>query len=168
MDSKHVAVVGEMGVGKTTVGRLIAQALGRPFLDSDAMIEAEVGITASDVAARAGVGYLHDLELEVFVAMSRSTSPSVLAPAASVVDREEGRDILRGCTTIWLTAPVAVVDKRRRRSGHRRAVGDEEREELEERRVPHLEKIADVCINTGASGPEEVLGLAIGALRDLS
>jgi shikimate kinase len=164
----HVAVVGAMGVGKTTIGRLLAQALRRPFLDSDEMIEADTGMTGAEIAIREGVSALHDRELDVFATMSHSSLPSVLAPASSVVDQEQGRDLLRTCTTIWLVAPDAVLAKRQRRGHHRRPVGEGERTELEKRRDPYLEEIADVRVDIGTEGPREVLGRVIKALSDLS
>jgi shikimate kinase len=168
VQSTHIVVVGEMGVGKTTIGRLLAQALGRPFLDSDEMVETETGVTGAEIAASEGVSALHDRELEVFEAMNRSSSPAVLAPAASVVDRQEGRDLLRKCTTIWLVVPEAVLAERQRRGHHRRAVDDEERTELEKRRDPHLEEIADIEVDTGTAGPQEVVGRVLKTLSHLA
>lgn len=166
--SSNIAVLGEMGVGKTTIGRLLARTLGWPFFDSDEMIEADTGMTAAEIAIRDGVSGLHDCELDVFVTMSHASAPAVLAPAASVVDSERGRDLLRLCTTVWLVAPDAVLEKRQSRDDHRRSVGDEERAELRDRRDPYLEEIADMTIDTGTAGPEEVLQQVMSALGNLS
>lgn len=63
----HLVIVGAMGVGKTSVGRLLAERLGLPFLDSDVILEAWTGETGAEIAERDGVGRLHVLELEVFL-----------------------------------------------------------------------------------------------------
>jgi shikimate kinase len=88
---RHVILIGPMGVGKTTVGEHLADRLGRPFLDSDEVMEDRLGEWSSEIAAREGVEHLHALELEVFLAMISSPEPSVIASAASVVDSEAGR-----------------------------------------------------------------------------
>jgi shikimate kinase len=62
----HIVVTGAMGVGKTTVGRLLAAELGLPFLDSDDYLEMEVGDSGAVIAAQEGVAGLHEVELEVF------------------------------------------------------------------------------------------------------
>lgn len=164
----HIVVIGEMGVGKTTIGRLLARALCRPFFDSDEMIEADTGMTGADISARKGTAALHDLELEVFAAMTGSSMPAVLAPASSVVDRKEGRSLLRTCTTIWLVAPDDVLEKRQSRGDHRRAMSIDERNELAERRHPHLEEIAAIRIDIDEKSPQEVLRRVTKALSDLS
>jgi shikimate kinase len=166
--SSNIVVLGEMGVGKTTIGRLLAGALGWPFFDSDEMIETDTGMTAAEIAIRDGISALHDRELDIFVTMSHESAPAVLAPAASVVDRQRGRDLLRLYTTVWLVASDAVLEKRQSRGDHRRSIGDEERAELRDRRDPYLEEIADIRVDTGTAGPEEVLRRVMRAFEDLS
>lgn len=164
----HIALVGDMAVGKTTLGRLLAAALGRPFLDSDDVIEAEGGMTAAEIAARHGVGALHDRELEVFGLMIGSETPSVLAPAASVVDRERGRDLFHGCITIWLVATDAILEERLEEGGNRRSSSYEERVASRERRHSYLEQIADIKVDTARVSPEELVDEVVEDIRDLS
>lgn len=92
--STHIIVTGAMGVGKTTVGRLLATELGIPFADSDLVIEERMGRTGEMIASRQGVAHLHELELGVFLEMCREDAPTVIAPAASVVDDPSGRGAL--------------------------------------------------------------------------
>jgi len=51
---KIILLVGMMGVGKTSLGRIIARRLNLPFVDSDKEIEAMTGFTISDLFARYG------------------------------------------------------------------------------------------------------------------
>jgi shikimate kinase len=48
LDQRPIALAGFMGVGKTTVGRLLAEALGRPFYDTDSYVEAASGRSVED------------------------------------------------------------------------------------------------------------------------
>lgn len=61
---KHVVLVGMMGVGKTTIGRLVAQRLHRPFVDIDALIEATEGQPISSIFATKGEPYFRQREME--------------------------------------------------------------------------------------------------------
>ena len=87
---KPIVFVGQMGVGKSTLGRLLASALDRPFVDSDEYIRRATGRNAREVAESVGVEDLHDLELEA-LADALTTDGVVVAAAASVIDSERGR-----------------------------------------------------------------------------
>lgn len=154
-----------MGVGKSTIGEALANEIGRPFLDSDVMLEERAGEPGSDIAARDGVDRLHEHELEVFLDMCRAETPSVLAPAASVVDHEVGRVAFGENVTVWLTAPDEVLVERQRQGVHRRPVDEDERTSLRLRRAPHLERLSTITIDTGAGSPDEVVRDLITRLR---
>lgn len=160
-----------MGVGKTTVGSLLAEVLARPFLDSDEVLEDRMGADGAAIAEIDGVQRLHDLELDVFLQMSRHETPSVIAPAASVVDSPAGRETLARQFTIWLTAPDDVLAARHARLGHRRPVDAAERDALHRRRHPHLERLVDFSLDTGSRTPRQVVQDIVGCLpadeRDL-
>lgn len=59
---KNIILIGMMGCGKTTVGRLLAQALGRELVDTDEAIERREGRSISDIFAQEGEPYFRDLE----------------------------------------------------------------------------------------------------------
>jgi shikimate kinase len=156
----HIVLVGEMGVGKTTVGGLLADELEMPFLDSDVVIESKFSETGAAIANRDGVARLHQLELEVFLDMCRATERSVIAPAASVVDHEDGRRALAEHLTVWLTAPDEVLATRQ--GGHRRVVEAGEREVLRRRRAPYLKQLAHLTVDTSRTPPGTVArGIAL-------
>ncbi|HUG31416.1 MAG TPA: shikimate kinase [Acidimicrobiia bacterium] len=161
---QHIVVIGPMGVGKTTIGGLLADALVRPFLDSDEVLEDRLGADGAAIAELEGVERLHDLELEVFLQMSRHETPSVIAPAASVVDQPSGREILAQSFTIRLTAPDEVLAVRNEQLGHRRPVDAEEREALRRRRDPYLDRLVDLSFDTGLRTPRQVVEEVVGGL----
>ena len=69
---KNIVLIGMMSSGKTTVGKLLAQRLGRPFLDTDALIEEREGRSIPDIFARDGEGAFRALELKLSQALSAS------------------------------------------------------------------------------------------------
>lgn len=62
MAPRHVVLVGLMGSGKTTVGAMVADRLGLPFCDGDALLEAATGRTAVALRDVAGEAALHRAE----------------------------------------------------------------------------------------------------------
>lgn len=150
-----------MGVGKTTVGRLLARELELPFFDSDEVIETRTGDTGARIAARDGVDRLHELELEVFLDLCAREERAVLAPASSVVDHPRGRRAMAENLTVWLTAPDHVVAVRQGSGGHRRPIDAEERERLRARRAPHLEMLSDIEVDTGSVSPQRVVSILV-------
>lgn len=154
-----------MGVGKTTIGRMLAEELGIPFLDSDEMLEARTdGEHAAEIAAREGVERLHELELAVFLDMCEIEENSVLAPASSVVDHPEGRAVLSEHVVVWLTAPDSVVATRQGSGDHRRPIDATTRAELRAKREPHFEAVSSMKVDTASVTPVEVVEEIIGRL----
>ena len=153
----HIVIIGAMGVGKTTVGQLLAAELDRPFIDSDAEIEARTGESGVEIAARDGVEALHRVELEVFVDMMGSKDLSVVAPAASVVDNEAARAHLADNYTVWLVAPDDVLAERSGAGSHRRPVDAGEQALLKQRREPLFTKVSKLILDTGGIGPRDLV-----------
>ena len=77
-------LVGFMGAGKTTVGRIIAERLGQPFVDSDVLIEQRLGREIRDIFATEGEAYFRELEhatVADLVAARKRSSRSAAGPS---------------------------------------------------------------------------------------
>ena len=83
--AKHLVLVGMMGAGKSSVGRVLARKLARPLLDSDELIEQHTGRTVREIWASDGEEEFRALETETLVEALRSDEPSVVAAAGGVV-----------------------------------------------------------------------------------
>jgi shikimate kinase len=141
-------LVGPMGVGKTSVGRELAGILDRPFLDSDVEIERAQGRNSGDIAAELGVAHLHEVELRILFEMAGADTACVIAPASSVVDFKEARDLLKRCITIRLTASKQEISGRIGPGDHRRVITEREARLLDREREPYLRGLANVSIDT--------------------
>jgi shikimate kinase len=159
MNPDLVVLVGQMGVGKTTVGRLVADRLGLPFYDSDAQIEEITGRTSKEISLSDGVPALHLLELSVLLSAIEQ-APTVIAAAASIVDSQRGRDAIREASCVWIDRVPDI----NARSGedHRRSV--DAGEDLERRR-PIYQDLATLTL-TGPGSAQEYANRVVEFLGD--
>jgi shikimate kinase len=116
-----------MGSGKTTVGERLAARLGVPFVDGDAALLTAAGRDASTIAASVGVAALATLEARVLLEALAAPGPSVIAPAASVVDDPACRRALRGpgVVVVRLRARPVALAARHAAAPHRRPLGSD-------------------------------------------
>lgn len=159
----HVVVTGPMGVGKSTTAGALADSLGWPWSDSDADIEALLGVSGGEIAAERGVPELHRLEAAVLLGALAADGPSVIAAAASVVGDRVCRDALaRRALVVVLEATVDELVTRIATGDHRRAMARDEVAALVARRAARLGEVADVTLD--ASSPTSELVASILAV----
>jgi len=118
---QHLLLVGMMGVGKTTVARVVADRLHRRVYDSDAIIEARTGRTVREIFAEDGEAAFRQLETEVLLESLALPEPVVIAGAGGVVLSDVNRAAMKasGARVVWLCAdPMTLVD-RVKGGGHR-------------------------------------------------
>src|SRR3546814_4722013 len=72
--SRTIALVGLMGAGKSCIGRLLAGALGLPFLDADKEIEAAAGCTVEDIFTAHGEAAFREGERRVIARLDRKST----------------------------------------------------------------------------------------------
>jgi shikimate kinase/3-dehydroquinate synthase len=102
---RHVALVGFMGAGKTTLGAQVAERLGRRFVDVDRELERVSGLTVPELFEQRGEAEFRALESETTVSVLRNDRPAVLALGGGAVETEDIRQALRRHA---LTVHVAV------------------------------------------------------------
>jgi len=102
---KVISLLGLRGAGKSTVGRLLAERLGRPFVELDRLVEAEAGMTLPELFAIHGEEYYRRVELLALKRFLGTGRPAVLATGGGVVTSPEALRLLRERThSIWLRA----------------------------------------------------------------
>lgn len=162
-----------MGAGKTTVGRMVGARLGWTLRDSDADIEAATGLTVRELRDREGTDAMHGRESAQLLDALAAPGPSVISPAASVIDVPACRAALTapGVAVIWLRATPALLAERFRSSDdHRPAYGDSVEAFLADhaaRREPHLPTIGAHVIDVDDLTPDEVVARAMETLASI-
>ena len=161
MTRRHVVLVGLMGSGKTTVGRIVAERLVRPFVDSDEVIEATEGRTVREIWLDDGEPAYRRLETEAMKRALAGDRPSVIAAAGGVVLADVNRDALRNAdaTVIWLTADPTTLVERARQGAHRPLLDDDPRAALEAMaadRAALYREVADATVDTADRSPHDI------------
>ena len=116
----QISLIGFMGAGKTSVGRVLAGKTGRQFTDTDERITAGAGISINEIFARYGEPYFRDLETEQLKKLRKETEPLVISAGGGLPLREENRKLLRQMgPVVFLEASEEELCRRLRGSSSR-------------------------------------------------
>jgi shikimate kinase len=161
VSAKHLVLVGLMGVGKTTVGEVLARRLGRELVDSDLRIEALTGRTVKQILDADGVAEMRRVEAAALFDALADDERRVIAAAAGVVLDQDNRDRLNAADAevVWLTADPALLAPRTATRAHRPwldgdAVGTLRR--MQDEREPLYREVADRCVPVDGLTPEQI------------
>src|SRR3954454_10298156 len=91
---RHLVLVGMMGSGKTTVGRLVAERLERAYVDNDALVRAIAGEEPAAIRYNRGETVLHDFEATALRRALAGSDLVVASAAAAVVEEPRSRAVL--------------------------------------------------------------------------
>lgn len=117
---KLVYLLGFMGCGKSTVGKLLATELGWPFIDLDTVIEAGQGLSIRAIFENSGEVFFRQLERAALIETSKS-EPAVIALGGGTFAQQPNVDFIRetGGITVWLDCPAEVLWARCENMDHR-------------------------------------------------
>jgi shikimate kinase len=161
-----IAIVGFMAAGKTTVGELLAERLGMPFLDTDQQIESAFGSSVADIFLSHGESEFRSAERGL-IGRLIGGEPRVLSlGGGAFADERTRRTINAGATSVWLDTPFELIMERLVRSNHRplacgRPAGELERLWRERR---HGYAQAHLRIESADLDPGEAVAQIIRAL----
>lgn len=143
----HIAVVGLIAAGKSTLATALAEELGRPHVDCDDQLRAVTGMAGAAIAAHDGVEELHRLEAALLLGALSLARPLVVSAAASTVESARCRTALRRrAFVVWLDVTADVAAARTQDGDHRRPIDGDELARLRSRRRHWFEEVADVRV----------------------
>jgi shikimate kinase len=114
----NLYLVGMMGAGKTTVGRLLAESLGYGFLDSDEVITKATSKSINQIFTEDGEDAFRQLESDVLGQICAFTRLTV-ATGGGIILKRENWSYLRQGLVVWLDVPVAELERRLREDATR-------------------------------------------------
>jgi shikimate kinase len=170
-DRKIIALVGIMGVGKTTIGRRLAQRLDINFTDSDKEIESVCKKKVSDIFKDSGEESFRETEREVIKEIIDRDKPLVLSLGGGSFIDDETRDLIKKkCVCIWLNADLDVILERIGDKTNRPLLNGVNKEEvlakLIKERTP-LYSECDIKINSDQGGHRQTVDNIIKELKNI-
>ena len=165
---KTIVLVGLMGVGKTSIGRLLAKRLDLEFIDADHEIEQAAQCSIEQIFERHGEAEFRDGEQRVIARLL--TGPAhVLATGGGAFMRKETRDAIRGRgISVWLRADLDLllrrVSRRKNRPLLRNKNPRQTLEKLIEERYPVYAE-ADIVVDSGDQPPGTIVDTVIESLE---
>lgn len=157
---KNIVLVGPMGVGKSTIGRLLAAELHHEFFDTDKLVENRAG---------ADISWIFDIEGESGFRVRESAALAelcqqpelVIATGGGIILAEENRRLLSTYgTVVYLTASVSQLIRRTEKDKKRPLLQVEDPKqkiiELLENRDPLYRSVADKVVETDGQTPKQV------------
>jgi len=165
----HLLLVGMMGAGKTTVGRLVAEHLARPYRDSDALVEAATGHSVSELFATGGEATFRAAE-SAALRVAVEPPPAVISVAGGAVLDPANRTLLeRSGTVVWLRARPETLAARVGDGADRPLLAPDPPRtlaDLDALRRPLYAEIADAVVDVDELEPAQVADAVVRAAGD--
>lgn len=151
-----IVLVGFMGAGKTTTGRLVADKLGVPFLDSDHVIEERTGRSIPDIFTSAGEPGFRELEHQVIAGLLAG-SPAVLALGGGAAGHPRTRELLAapGVNVVFLRVGFAAALDRVGGDDGRPMLARPDLAEVFQSRQEIYASVATLTVDTDGRSPQE-------------
>lgn len=163
----RIVLLGMMGAGKTTVGRLLAEQMGVPYLDNDEAVKAMTGREPAEIRDTDGEAALHELESAALRWALDRPPPMVVGAAGWIAEDPRASGLLGpDVSAVWLRATPETLHARIGEGKGRRV----EATDLAwiarhaSARAPAYEALADLVIDVDARTPREVADLISASL----
>lgn len=166
----RIVLVGMMGSGKTTVGRLLAERLTWPFYDNDAMLRQLFDATPRDLLAAGGEEAMHAAEVSVLRTALAMPPPLVVAAAGGAILDPEARAELADCgLVVWLRVTGQTVERRSVAGAHRPWPDDDHARwiaEAMETRESLYREVTDLVLDADALTPQALADQILDELEE--
>jgi shikimate kinase len=166
----NIAIIGFMGSGKTTVGKILAERLGFLFFDLDNLIELSEERTIKDIFKESGEDYFRDIESDI-VRRIINNKKCVFACGGGVILRSENmRLITRKSDIVYLMISPSEAVKRLSGSIERPLLPDEDRykriSDLFKKRSTLYSRYAEITVNNVGISSESAVEKILEEVND--
>ena len=166
--NKNIYLIGFMGVGKSTIGKLLAEQIQGELVEMDETIEAEQKKTINEIFAESGEIHFRDLESDLVERISHKTGVVVSCGGGAVLREENVANMKKSGCIVFLKATPETIYERVKDSTNRPLLNgnmnvDYIRTLMEKRRAIY-EASADITILTDGKSQMEIVTETIGQL----
>lgn len=112
----NIVLIGFMGTGKTVVGRRLAQALDRDFIDVDEVVERDAGLTIREIFTRFGEAHFRKLEKDTIRKVSAADNKVIAVGGGAVMDPQNIRNLGEKGLVFCLKASPEVIWERTKKT----------------------------------------------------
>jgi shikimate dehydrogenase len=156
----NIALVGFMGSGKTTVGRLLAEKWGSEFVDTDEVIGKNHRMTVSEIFKLNGEGFFRAEEKSVVKTLLPHVKRTVISlGGGAILDEDNQRLIKQNCHSVWLWTSPSTALKRIASFSRPLLRGHDAKKRAEallESRLPFYAKVSDLVLSTESANGVEI------------
>lgn len=161
----NIVLIGMRGSGKTAVGKLLAERLGKRFIEMDELIVQRAELSIPEIVSRYGWEKFREVEEEIAREVAE-LDEVVNATGGGVVTREKNiGELKKKGKLVWLKVSLDTLLKRIGDDPSRPSLtGRSQREDMEvvlTERSPVYERVADVIIDTEDKAPEEIVEVIV-------
>jgi shikimate kinase len=166
----NIVLIGLRGSGKTMVGRILAQKLGREFIEMDELVTRRAGLSIPEIVKKHGWERFRELEEEVTSRVAKLENIINASGGGVVTSKKNIVKLKQKGVLVWLQAKVGTLVKRTEEDSQRPplAGGRTAREDMEityKERKALYQQAADLVIDTEDKTPEEVAETIINLLK---
>lgn len=168
---KNIVLIGFMGTGKTSTGRMLAARLGAAFIDMDQRIEEEMGMSIPAIFEKKGESFFRSREKQLVKRLSARRNAVISTGGGTVKDPENVAMLHRDGVIICLSASIDAVLERTGRRGQRPVLDQADqgdRREAVEKLMNEREalyKQADFTVDTSELSPLQVVETILRYLK---
>ena len=108
-----------MGVGKTTIGKILAKRLGYKFIDVDKLIEKKEGLAINLIFKNKGEDYFREIEYEITLLELKKNNSVISLGGGAFLNKEIRKSTKKFCVSFWLDVPIEKLIKRLKKSKKR-------------------------------------------------
>lgn len=171
LGNRHLVFVGLMGAGKSVIGRMVAQQMGLPFIDTDAEIERVSRMSIPELFASYGEAEFRSLETRVIERLLKGAPRIISTGGGAFINERTRAAIEAGGVSIWLRAELDVLWERVSKRDNRPLLKTENPKQTLENLMNHRYPIyaqADLTVESRDVRKEIVAGAVLSAIAAMA
>ncbi len=161
----RIILIGPMGSGKSSIGKLLSKKMNLKFLDTDKLIENQENIKIKEIFNSKGQDYFRDLEISILKKIIK-TPNAVIATGGGIVERKENRLLLKKENNVFFIDSSVKRQFERTKDSDKRPLLNKGNnlkilEELYNKRLKHYENLSNHSIKMDGRANEEIIDFII-------